>query len=255
MSATRDLARVRRAVATGRADAVLVAVRHAWLSADDDDTRDWEPYRDALARFFPPGRCLQLPASNASEAECVNRVARRLRAHRKGACAEEVAEGRGWYSEARGVAEDLAATFGHPVDVAARVIAVLSPNVTWAQNVHGAHCAFEGWHAGTSWRDWLGSGYGTNREKAWRILGGELGALKGPKVEVFHAAIMGDPNACTVDLWMMRAAGFDHDTPSTRERRVIVAALKRVARECGESVRDLQAVVWVKVRNESTRGA
>lgn len=242
-------------MASGRADAVLVAVRAAWMSADDDDARDWEPYRDALARFFAPGDRLQLPAAtmrNASdERDMVTRVARRLRAHRKTACAEDVASGRGWYSEARTVAEDLASTFGVSVDVAARVIAVLSPNVTWSQNVHGAHSAFEGWMSGKPWQEWLGSGYGINRHKASRILQGDLDALQGPKVSVFHRAIMGDPNACTVDLWMMRAAGFDHDSPTTRERRVVVAALQRVARETGETVRDLQAIVWIVVRGNA----
>lgn len=197
-----------------------------------------------------PDECLQLPNAD-DERDAVNRVARRLRAHYKAASADDVASGRGWYSEARMVAEDLAATYACTVDTAARVLAVLSPNVTWAQNVHGTHCAFEGWRVGTPWQEWLGSGYGINRHKASRIIGGDLDALQGPKVSVFHRAIMGDPNACTVDLWMMRAAGFDHDSPTTRERRVVVAALQRVARETGETVRDLQAIVWIVVRGNA----
>lgn len=257
MSVTTDRAALRRAVASGDSERILrVALSH-WTRAQDDDGRDWSIWQDAIDRaggdvqvWWPKLRCAR------DEREVTRIVARRLRAHYDRSSAAERLAGRCWYADARAVAELLADAYGTTVAQAAYVLAALSPNTSWSANIRAAEHACEGYRDGTDPDSWRGAGYSENRRKAWRILSGELGALQGPKVTMFARGILGDPDACTVDVWMQRAAGIGgavgSPAPTVREHRVIRAAIERVAAATGETVRDLQAIVWVHVRNEST---
>jgi hypothetical protein len=168
------------------------------------------------------------------------------------ATAEEIHEGTTWYDIAREVAEALAAGTSYSVTQTAYAIAALSPNVSWAQNVATATIAVEGHKSGIRADRWGGPAYPENKSKAERILNGDLSALNGPKVTMFAEGILGNPEACTVDVWMQRAAGMDTGkAPSKKEHVAIRKALESGARSAGVSVRDFQAIVWTVIRNRN----
>jgi hypothetical protein len=176
-------------------------------------------------------------------------LAARLVRHYRNASEDTVVLGRNWYSKAYSVACDLAQEFDITVTQAAYVIAALSPNVAWPHNVASAQHACSGHKAGVAPSEYKGAGYGSNKAKAGRILNGDLTALSGPKVTQFAEGILGNPQACTVDVWMQRAVGLDATIPdsvNTMIRKAIYSAAKSV----GETPKDFQAIVWTQVRNE-----
>lgn len=175
-------------------------------------------------------------------------LAARLVRHYHNATEDTVVLGRNWYSKAYTVACELAEEFDITVTQAAYVIAALSPNVAWPHNVASARGACEGHKAGDTPADYRGAGYGVNKVKAERILNGDLSALNGPKVTQFAEGILGNPQACTVDVWMQRAVGLD-DTVPDRVNNMIRKAIYSAAKAVGETPKDFQAIVWTQVRN------
>lgn len=173
---------------------------------------------------------------------------------------EQVAEGATWYCDARTFAADLASRHGHSVEQVAALIAVLSPQCTWPQNMRAATDACDR-HANSD-RTLPGyTGYGANVAKAFRVLDGDLDALKGPKVEAFAAAIRGDLSRVVIDSWAARAARsksenvaklFQADEmPGARERRVMIEGYRRAAAARGIEPAAMQAVTWLAVRTSS----
>lgn len=160
--------------------------------------------------------------------------------------------GRNWYLRARTVAEYLSERYGYSLEQCAYTIAVLSPNISWKQNVNAAENAMRHHTAGDPVHSWQVAGYGENVHKAHAILSGDLSALKGPKVTEFARGILGDPGACTVDVWMQRSVAMDEGrAPNKTEHRAIRRALDSAAVKCGETVRDFQAIVWTQVRGSA----
>lgn len=181
-----------------------------------------------------------------------NVMVRDLVTHYNTATPRDIEQGLHWYDAARTVAEALATGTGYSVKQTASVIAVLSPNVAWDENVNSALLAVEGHFYGIPWQQWRGAGYGENKEKASDILSGHLDRLRGPKVTAFARGILGDTTACTIDLWMLRSVGLEGTLNVTPKRwQAIYAAIAEAATVCGHNVRDFQAIVWSKVRNET----
>lgn len=156
-------------------------------------------------------------------------------------------DGERWYKLALMEATRLALAYDVPVRVAAGVIAALSPRKTWAQNLKLAEDCLARKKVGSTWalvrtaetvRDWPDSP--------------PLSTLKGPKVRAFYEAIMGDTNAVVVDVWMLRALGFD-GIPMTRKRYQWVATkFAHYAWQLGSRPAELQAQIWCHVRGRST---
>jgi hypothetical protein len=75
-------------------------------------------------------------------------------------------------------------------------------------------------------------------------------ACRGPKIEAFYRAVSGDPDALVLDRWALYAAlGHDRASKVTRaQREECERAYHRLAAETGETLRDLQAIVWLHVR-------
>lgn len=178
----------------------------------------------------------------------VNRLVR----HFNAATARDIDQGETWYDTAREIAEALAVGTGYTVEQTASVIAVLSPNVAWDENVNAAILAVEGHFYGVPHTQWRGAGYGVNKTKASAILDGDLGALRGPKVTAFARGILGDSEACTIDLWMLRSIDVEDTLNVTPTRWTkINAAIREAAEKCGYDTCTFQAIVWSKVRNET----
>lgn len=153
-----------------------------------------------------------------------------------------------WYRRQRSVIRELSRESGYDRRTVAAVVAVLSPQATWSNNLAGAR-----WSLGLEPDDtpapWgiLGESY----RKASRILAGEPFAavnLRGRKVAAFYRALTGDESAAVVDSWMIDAAGVDIGCLTPRKYDVLAGALAAVAADAGEPVARVQATIWVHVR-------
>lgn len=179
------------------------------------------------------------------------RMVRRItRAYRASSAAHRAA-GLGWYAEAWRVAGEI---WPERPDLAAGVIAALSPRCQWSTNVVWARAMVHAARTGAPCPA-VHTEKGM-RPQAWRIANGEapLSVLNGPKVRAFWSNIVGDTDAVTVDTWAARAAtglsGKDAERAiSTPARyRAVADAYRRAAVILGITPRECQAAVWVHVR-------
>lgn len=164
-----------------------------------------------------------------------------------------------WYDDARRFAGQLAQGSGYSVEQVAGAIAVLSPQCNWDMNMRAARDAVA-LHAAGQRPDRLPdyAGYPLNVAKCWRVLDGDMSAVRGPKVTAFHAAIVGDLTHVTVDAWAIRAARsrqralalayLDTEQDGKRELRAIGEAYRRAAALRGIAPSVMQAIVWIAVR-------
>lgn len=158
---------------------------------------------------------------------------------------QDVEEGTEWYPLARACAAQMSARYAIPLDVAAGVIAVLSPRMEWSANLQAADDILRAFSRGDDEPE-IGedspdvegekrtSAYGTNIRKAWNIArtgegfprcnGTRQGVRKlrkchpgrdqcearehlhGPKVCEFADTILGNLDGRVVDVWATRAA-------------------------------------------------
>lgn len=171
----------------------------------------------------------------------------RLTRHFEVAPAEIHIEGAAWYGNAERVVAELAEAHGLSRPRVAGVIAALSPQVRWRENVESATRILEGKYTGVQ-------GYPANVGKASAIAAGgdpDL-ILGGDKVRAFWANLIGSREAVTVDTWAARAAyGLERPLPGqpkgTRYER-IARAYRAAAASVAAHPREFQAIVWLAVR-------
>lgn len=97
-----------------------------------------------------------------------------------------------------------------------------------------------------------------NEEKLTKIMNGELTVDEiannlGPKVGSFFKNLSNslnnaDPDAVTIDIWMMRAFGFDKDTPTDLEYRQTREIIQKLAKENNLTPYQAQASIWTYTR-------
>lgn len=165
---------------------------------------------------------------------------------------EQIAAGLQWYGDARTFA--LAISNGDVVK-GAGVIAAMSPQTSWAQNMtHAARAFVEGFATGNT---------GANNDKATRILNGEspddvLGwnnpkAKSGHKVRNFFRNIV-DPTGpeCTIDRHAFNiAVGFVTEKGAigqlgnVGQYDLFADTYRAVAKLVGIPVAALQAITWL----------
>jgi hypothetical protein len=157
--------------------------------------------------------------------------------------------GRRWYDRSKQDVNELArlAPRGVGPSRTAAILAALSPQTQWSKNWEWAREVVLAAAAGGN-PPTIG-GFPRNREKAWRIAGGADPdkVLGGPKVRAFWRALAGDPDACVLDIWMFRAFGYP-DNVTAKVYAEITEVMERAAAHVGESVRDLQAIIWLQTR-------
>ena len=160
----------------------------------------------------------------------------------------DAAAGLGWYAEAYRVAADI---WPERPDLAAGVIAALSPRCQWSTNVVWARAMVNAARSGAATPPAVHTT--AMRGQAWRIANGEapLSVLNGPKVRSFWANIMGDTDAVTCDVWAVFVAlGRKDETMVRTQARydLVASAYRRAAAIVGVSPRECQAAVWVAAR-------
>jgi hypothetical protein len=171
--------------------------------------------------------------------------------------AELRASGLYWYDEANLLARRLAAQTGLSVEQTASVLAVLSPCTSWSNQVNFTLAFIEAVLAGADAHSVRAPFTGANKIKAGRIIAGDLSALRGVKVEMFYANIMGENDCATVDRHALRIAlGREATslecasilTAKSRQRLCVVAAYHLAAKRLGHGVANVQAATWTIFR-------
>lgn len=173
----------------------------------------------------------------------------------------ERAEGMAWYTTALEAAQNIAARTGLSVEVVVAVIAVLSPQKEWNENLAWAAEVCEAHVAGLSLPR---RGLGNSLRRAAIALSGDLSdvdrAVGSPKVREFYRSILGRPSAACVDRHALRiVAGDPLSTPpamTDARYRLAADAYREAGRELGVAARHVQAVTWgVCKRMRETAGS
>ena len=144
-----------------------------------------------------------------------------------------------WYFEAQEVAEDVAENMGTTLEVGASIVAAFSPRERWASNV-AKSLAFS--------MNKPVAGLSNNLRMAQGAMVAGFDALKGLKTNAFARAIAGDTNAVVIDVWMMRAAGMETDSPNKSQYALLSEAVTDIADRFGITPRTAQALIWIIVR-------
>ena len=171
-------------------------------------------------------------------------------------------EGLAWYATAQAICSDLAVKHDVSDEVAAGVVAALSPRNRWERNVQDADALITAYRFGgrEQAEKTKVCTFGKNREKAIRILeeafadGGVLMILSGPKLKEFYSCIRGIEGEVCIDghaycIWAGERTGLK-DVPSigVKLRRQIKADYAAAAAEVNLTPAQLQAVTWVTWR-------
>lgn len=152
-----------------------------------------------------------------------------------------------WYADAELLAHDVVRIFRERgiacnLENAASVISAFSPRQRWSRNVVQA---LEFAHGGEP------AGLKNNLRMAQYAMRDGFNALNGLKTNNFARAIAGDENAVTIDVWMMKAAGLEIDSPNKSQYRELTEAVNTVALEIGLTPRSTQALIWIVFRGSA----
>lgn len=146
----------------------------------------------------------------------------------------------GWYQREGIYIGTLAAVHNVPIEWATAAAACLAPRATWA-SVRKALPSFLDERTEAHW-----TGLARSRAKAEQALRGDLKALgtlkRAPKTNAFHANLLGDLEAVTVDVWAARILGHGPPTPATYQ--AMAKVYQDVATIVGEHPADLQSMTW-----------
>jgi len=188
----------------------------------------------------------------------------RLHALWRSASASERAAGATWYMDAHleacALADDSNVGFG----TVAGVIAALSPNCKWEQNLVDARKLVNAYLSGDSWAYDAVSvhTYPANKTKATRILDTRqvFPHLSGPKVVAFYYNLCGDLSVPTIDSHCInaalgtRAAGSNLPTPGRALVELTSAQFSSAARKVGVEAAIFQATIWIVHRRRVNQG-
>ena len=177
----------------------------------------------------------------------------------------ELIEGNTWYSRANTVACSIATEYAIPLEIAAGVIAALSPSNRWSRNMVDAENLVRAYRSGG-----VGDAmqmkvctYGKMKEKAIQILENGIEdvetILNGRKITAFYRCIMGEDDTVCVDghaysIWFGDRLTLK-DVPSIGKRLYaeITADYVEAARILTEdgyptTCYEVQAITWVTWR-------
>jgi hypothetical protein len=71
----------------------------------------------------------------------------------------------------------------------------------------------------------------------------------GPKTKSFYMNIIGDPNAVTIDVWMLKVVGMtDKELGRKGVYESLTDSFRVVAIELGVTASTLQAICWIVIR-------
>jgi hypothetical protein len=148
-----------------------------------------------------------------------------------------------WYRDAEEVAEEVARNLDATLEVGASVVSAFSPRERWSTNVSKAIAYSLGGRP---------KGLQNNLAMADAAIEKGFDALKGQKTNAFARAIAGDTDAVVIDVWMMRAAGMDNDSPNKSQYKMLSDLVRLMASEHGLTPRTTQALIWIVKRGSAS---
>lgn len=172
-------------------------------------------------------------------------LTRRATTTYRNATPQQVEAGHSWYPEAHQVAASQAGTYGVTIEVAAGVLAALSPRLGWGPNVMLAERMLA--TGGTLDRGGLGRSLAQARAIHAGADPDEV--LRGPKTHAFYHAILtaGDSETPVIDrhAWDMLTGRRGAPPPTNRQYRDAAAKMRRAAEILGVTAHQAQAVTWL----------
>ena len=155
----------------------------------------------------------------------------------------DIAKAAIWYEDAHAVAVEVARNLNSFIEVGASVVAAFSPRQTWGRNVVNAIAFSQGEHV---------PGLANNMVMANNSLTLGFDALNGQKTNAFARNIAGDTNAVTIDVWMIRAAGFDATKGVNKsDYNLLAECVRDVAKAFGIAPSVMQALIWIVKRGSA----
>ena len=171
--------------------------------------------------------------------------------------ASEGEPGRHWYERSGRAVLEMTNYNRKEAEKLVKLLAIYSPQAKVGANTTFALKAWAQYKAGEP----IQVKTGNQDEQATAVLyeGKDWG---GEKTNNFYRNLMREVNAVqfnkhkqgvTVDLWMMRAAGYDADAPTAAAYRFVETETNRLAEELGWEPQQVQAAIWVamKARTEN----
>mgnify|MGYP003315973843 FL=1 len=180
------------------------------------------------------------------------------------ATSQEVQLGCDWYASALKIASRISSKYGATTEVAAGVIAALSPNNRWERNIIDAEALIKVWAAGGTDADILAvkcCTYPVMRQKALDILKGSdiVKTLNGPKIiEFFNCITNPMLNDLCIDghaysIWLGQRVVMK-DVPNIKAKK-LRSQIKTDYRDATAFINDelnenftaatIQAITWV----------
>lgn len=178
------------------------------------------------------------------------------------ASSENIRKGMHWYREAQDFCKDLNEKYGIDLYVCAAVVSCLSPNNKWERNKVDAEAVIVAFINGINPDNIKVCTYDRNKLKAFKVLNGEMIAESSPKTHAF-AMNVGRLSSehITIDKWHIRAClcGIDEgavdcvDSITAKQYRRIEQITSMVAKEFGLKGYELQAIIWVTIKQAWNR--
>ena len=168
--------------------------------------------------------------------------------------------GNAWYHRTHQQVHMFAITQGISLEQACAVVSVLSPGVRWEQNIRDAGRVCSAWNRGKLWAK-VGT-YGRQVRKAFYILdeckgmdamaiADYIGTENARKTRAFYWNLVSPVSSqqVTIDRWILRGMGFMVNRTTKRMYGLVSTAFRREALEIGSQPHQLQAIVWLEVKN------
>lgn len=175
---------------------------------------------------------------------------------------DNIRKGIRWYREAQDFCKYLNEKYGIDLYVCAAVVSSLSPNNKWERNKIDAEAVIIAFINGINPDNIKVCTYNRNKLKAFRILNGELIAESSPKTHAF-AMNVGRLSSehITIDKWHIRACLCRIDegavdcveSITSKQYRRVEQITSMVAKEFGLKGYELQAIIWVTIKQAWNR--
>lgn len=162
-----------------------------------------------------------------------------------------------FYSEAHELLSQWADTYGVELHTVAGIVAVLSPQMLWKDQLRETPLVLDAFKRGLDRPDFKSRSFPINQQKAYRVwlaptMGEAESIISGPKVSAFYLALMGDPNSVTLDSHAINAAFGGKLSPDEINRlfskkdtlEQIREAYLKLAKAKGTTPADAQARIW-----------